>query len=38
MVILDSFMEQVWLGLSLVGLLIHQLYGQNNSVSTPVER
>lgn len=37
-VIFDSLMEQVWLGLSLVGLLIHQLYSQIYIVSTPVER
>lgn len=36
--IFDSLMEQGWLGLSLVGLLIYQLYSQIGTVSTPLER
>lgn len=35
--IFDSLIEQVWLGFSLVALLI-QLYSQIDTVSTPVGR
>lgn len=36
--IFDNLTEQLWLGLSLVGLLIHQPYSPIDTMSIPVER